>query len=99
MSSKKSGNAPKNQPKQVQALDGGSAAQSGGTKKKTAQETSGDAVDQQQRLSKYQRFKIERIPRSMLKGWGLSRPHVLKHAAVVLVEQAIKVGGSHAPMY
>lgn len=48
-----------------------SSKKSGNAPKKTPQKTqtpeNGDAVDQQQRLSKYQRFKIERIPRSMLK--------------------------------
>ena len=45
------------------ALDGRSAAQSGGTK--PPQETSGDAVEM--RVSKYQRFVTQRIPRKMLK--------------------------------
>lgn len=86
MSSKKSGNA------QVQALDGGSAVLRDGTKKKSPQATNSDAVEQQQRLSKYQRFHFERIPRSMLKEAPYN-PRFMDEHAHKLLNKSIKKSG------
>ena len=84
MSSKRSA-----KPKQVQALDGSSAAQSGGTKSKSA---SKDKTQAPGAVSRYQRFSVERIPRSMLKEAPYNPRYMDEHGHKLLNKSLKKSG-------